>query len=134
MAKKISLEDSIYTYIVDFGNLASERSVGNEDSGSNLYGSHETLVRASDHGVVTEMGVISANFQSLICCKFNGLSILQHTSSNLWALGIEHNSAVLTWSLSESLSQVVEGLAMGSVITVTEIKSSNIHSSVEHFN
>ena len=130
----ISFGSSIFTYIVDFGNLASERSIGNEDGGSNLYGSHETLVRACDHRVVTEMGVISANFQSLICSKFNCLSILQHTSSNLWALGVEHNGASLSWSLCKSFPQVGEGLAMRTVITMTEVASSNVHTRVEHLN
>jgi hypothetical protein len=58
--------------------------------------------------------------------------ILQETGSNLWTLGIKQESALLIWSLLESFSKVFQSLSMRFVISMREVKSSDIHASVKH--
>jgi hypothetical protein len=115
-------------------NFQSEGSIGNEDGRSNLHSGGKLWIRASDASVVTKEGVVGHDLKILSSGKLDWLGVLQHTSSDFRTLGVEQNSACLVRSLLEGLSKVIKRLSMGLVVTVGEVASGNVHSSVQHFN
>jgi hypothetical protein len=114
--------------------FTSEGSIGNEDGRSNLHSGSKLWVRASNASVVTLEGVVSHNLKILSSGQLDWLGIFQHTGSDFRTLGIEQNSASLVRSLLEGLFKVIERLSVGFVVTVGEVASGNIHTSVQHFN
>ena len=117
---------------MDLGDFAGEGTISDEDGGSWTDGGWKTLVGASNLGGVTFDGIVDHDLKGLSCDELNWLGISQKTGSNLWTLGVEHNGTGLIWSLLKGLLKVLKRLSMGFVITVGEIKSCDVHSSVKH--
>lgn len=120
------------TYVMHLSDLAGKGSISNEDWRSNADCLGKTLVGTSDLGVVSLDGVVSHDLQGLSSLDVDWLVVSKESSSDLWSLGVEHDSAVLVWSLLEGLSQVVDRLGMSLVVSVREVQSSNVHTSIEH--
>jgi hypothetical protein len=117
---------------MDLRDLAGERSISNEDGGSNGDGLWKTLVRASDLGGISLDGVVDDDLERLTCNDINRLVVPVEARSNLWTLGVQHHGAILIWSCLQSLLQVLQRLSMRLVVSVGEVKSSDVHASIEH--
>lgn len=116
----------------DFLDFTGKTSISNEDFLSNLDGCAETFVRASNLGVVSLKGIVSGDDQFLVLDEFDCLVVLQHSSSDFRSLGVEHDGARLSWSLLQSLSQVGNRSSVGLVVSMREVQSGNVKSSIEH--
>ena len=101
------------SYLEDLGHSAGEGTVGDVDGGANVDGLGEVLVGAGNASGVTLDVVISNDLKFLASLKSDGLSLLEHTSADLRALGVEHDGASLVGALLEGLSQVVNRLTVG---------------------
>ena len=99
-------------YLLDFGDFAGERTIGNVDDGANLDGLGKSSVGAGNASVVTFDGVVGDDLKCLSCNELNWLVVDEGTSADLGALGVEHDRASLVGALLKSLSQVCDGLSV----------------------
>lgn len=120
------------TYLFQLGDLADQGTISNKDSAANLDTGWKALVGARDDSVVTLDSVVGGDLKSLVNLEVDVLSILEEASSDLWALRVEHEGDWLVWSLGHGGSQVGDLLAVGLVVTVGEVETGNVHTSINH--
>ena len=116
---------------MDLGDFAGEGTVSDEDGASNANSLGKALVGTGNSGVITLLRVVCNDLKSLAGGELDWLVVSQHSSSDLWSLGVEHDGAGLVWSLLEGLSQVVEGHTVSLVVTVGEVQSADVKSRIE---
>ena len=66
----------------------------------------EGSVGAGDASVVAFDGVVGDNLEVLALHELHGLVVLQQSSADLWALGVEHDGASLVGALLQGFTQV----------------------------
>ena len=101
------------TYLEDFSDLDSQRSISDVHDGANLNGGWERLVGASNTGVVSLDLVVSGDLELLVLDELNWGSVLELSGTDLWSLGVKHDSAGLVWALLEGLLKVSDRFAVG---------------------
>ena len=95
------------TYLKDFADFASEGSISNENSRSDLHAGRECLVRASDFGRISLEVEISSDLEDLVLDKSDGASF-DHSSADLGSLSVEHDGADFVGALLEGLAESVD--------------------------
>jgi hypothetical protein len=73
-----------------------------------LYRGWQRLVVASDNGICSFSVQVSTYFKNLALFKLDRLAIFIFSGSNLWALGVEHQSAVFFWPKFEGCAQIFD--------------------------
>lgn len=104
------------SYLNDLSNFASDGAISDEDGGAGLNALGKSFVRAGDSLVVSLDRVISHDQQLLSCSQIHRLVVSEHTSSDLRALSVQHDSASLVGSLLQSLLNIIDSLTMGLLI------------------
>ena len=120
------------TYVTDLSDLASQRAIGDVDGGADLDAGGEGLVRAHNLVLVALIGEVGDDLEALAGNNVDGLAVLEQTSADLGTLGIEQKSALLVRSLLEGFTQVLNTLAVALMVTVREVQSGNVHTSIKH--
>ena len=117
---------------MNFCDLASERSVCDEDSRSDVHSLWQRFVGASDLLCIALKCVVSGYLQLLASNELDWLVISQHASSDLRSLGVKHDADLFVRSLFECFLQVLNTLSVSLVVTVRKVQSCNVHACVNH--
>lgn len=120
------------TYLFQLGHNTRDGAIGDENSTANLDASGQAWVGAGDDSVVTLDSVVGRDFKGLVLLEFNALAVDEHASTDLRTLGVEHEGDVLVRTLLEGLVEACDLLAVGFVITVGEVETSDVHAGVDH--
>jgi len=121
-------------FLFELLNFAGKGTISNEDGLANLDAGGETRVGAGDLRVVTLEGkvVFGGDLKILAHFEIDVLTVLEVTSADLGSLGVEHESNALVWALSQSQLKLLDHLTVGLVVTMGEVKTSNVKASIDH--
>ena len=82
--------------------------------------------------LVSLNSVVSEDLELLSGDECHSL-VLQHTSSDLRTFGVKHDGAREMWSLLKGVTEILDRSAVCFMVTMGEVESSNVHTSVQHF-
>jgi hypothetical protein len=121
------------TYVSECGDLKSEGTISDEDGGSNLDGSWKGFIGASDLSWVSESGIVGSELDDSIFSVSNVSTSFSVSGSNFWTFSVKHDCDWLVWSFGHSGSQSFEAIPVSFMISVRHIESSDVHTSIDHF-